>query len=95
MIVIDPRMTRHAAHATEMSRPPRHPHPDDLPGCSGIFSRTAEEDKEFFGSVSTASTRVRHEIDKWTPDEVERVTGLPEAQVKRIAETFARNGPRR
>src|SRR5438132_274693 len=36
---------------------------------------------------------VRKEVDKWTPDEVERVTGLPEAQVKRVAEIFAKQKP--
>ncbi len=36
---------------------------------------------------------VRQEIEKWTPDEVERVTGLPEAQVKRVAEIFAKQRP--
>src|ERR1700681_3782274 len=33
------------------------------------------------------------EVEKWRPDEVERVTGLPEAQVKRIAEIFTKQKP--
>src|SRR4029077_17310705 len=36
---------------------------------------------------------IRKEVEKWPPDEVERVTGLPEAQVRRIAETFAKQRP--
>src|SRR5438132_6850700 len=36
---------------------------------------------------------IRKEVEKWPPDEVERVTGLPEAQVKRIAEIFATQKP--
>jgi formate dehydrogenase major subunit len=32
-------------------------------------------------------------VAKWTPQEVERVTGLPEAQVKHIAEIFAKERP--
>src|SRR3979411_335538 len=36
---------------------------------------------------------IRKEVAKWTTDEVERVTGLPEAQVKRIAEIFAKQRP--
>src|SRR5438132_14252184 len=36
---------------------------------------------------------IRKEVEKWPPDEVERVTGLPEAQVKRVAEIFATQRP--
>src|ERR1700747_789227 len=36
---------------------------------------------------------IRKEVEKWPPSEVERVTGLPEAQVKRIAEIFAKERP--
>ena len=36
---------------------------------------------------------VRAEVAKWNPQEVERVTGLPEAQVKRIAQVFATQKP--
>jgi formate dehydrogenase major subunit len=36
---------------------------------------------------------IRKEVEKWPPHEVERVTGLPEAQVKRIAEIFATQKP--
>ncbi len=36
---------------------------------------------------------IRKEVAKWTPDEVERVTGVPEAQVKHIAEVFAKEKP--
>jgi len=36
---------------------------------------------------------IRKEAEKWPPDEVERVTGLKEGQVKRIAEIFAKQRP--
>src|SRR4029450_690210 len=36
---------------------------------------------------------IRKEVAKWTPDEVERVTGLPEAQGKHIANVFAHGKP--
>src|SRR6266850_4673992 len=36
---------------------------------------------------------IRKEVEKWPPDEVERVTGLPEGQVQRIAEIFAKEKP--
>src|SRR5438270_12929944 len=51
------------------------------------------EDKEFITQRVYGMDEVRKEIDKWPPDEVERVTGLPEAQVKRVAEIFAKQRP--
>ena len=51
------------------------------------------EDKEFIRQRVYGMDEVRKEIEKWTPDEVERVTGLPEAQVKRVAEKFAKEKP--
>jgi formate dehydrogenase major subunit len=36
---------------------------------------------------------VRKEIDKWNPQEVERVTGVPGEQLKRVAEMFAKQKP--
>ena len=36
---------------------------------------------------------VRKEVAKWTPDEVERVTGVPGEQLKRVAEMFAKQKP--
>jgi formate dehydrogenase major subunit len=36
---------------------------------------------------------VRREVEKWTPEEVERVTGVPGEQLKRIAQVFATQKP--
>jgi len=36
---------------------------------------------------------IRKEAEKWPPDEVERVTGVPGAQLKRVAEKFAKERP--
>jgi len=51
------------------------------------------EDKEFIQQRVYGLEDVRAEVDKWPPEEVERVTGLPEAQVRRVAETFAKQKP--
>ena len=37
--------------------------------------------------------QIRTEIAKWTPEEVERVTGAPGSQLKRVARTLANNRP--
>jgi formate dehydrogenase major subunit len=51
------------------------------------------EDKEFIRQRVYGMDEVRKEVEKWNPAEVERVCGLPEAQVKRVAELFAKERP--
>jgi formate dehydrogenase major subunit len=93
MIVIDPRFTRTAAHATEyvMVRPGTH-----IPTIYGMLwhiFRNGWEDKDFIAQRVYGMDEIRKEVEKWPPDELERVTGLKEEQVKRIAETFAKQRP--
>jgi formate dehydrogenase major subunit len=93
MIVIDPRMTRTAAHATEYVRVRPGTHIPTIYGMMWHILKNGWEDKEYLRQRVYGLDDVRAEVDKWPPDEVERVTGLPEAQVKRIAETFAKQRP--
>ena len=93
MIVIDPRMTRTAAHATEYVRVRPGTHIATIYGLMWHILKNGWEDKEFIRQRVYGLEDVRAEVDKWTPAEVERVTGLPEAQVKRVAETFAKQKP--
>jgi formate dehydrogenase major subunit len=37
--------------------------------------------------------QIREEVARWTPEEVERVTGAPGAQLERVARTLAENRP--
>ncbi|HMB75258.1 MAG TPA: formate dehydrogenase subunit alpha, partial [Kiloniellaceae bacterium] len=37
--------------------------------------------------------KIREEVKKWTPEETQRVTGVPGAQVRRVAELMAKNKP--
>ena len=87
---IDPRLTRTAAHATEYVR--MRPG-TDIPMIYGMLwhiFKNGWEDKEFIRQRVYGMDEVRKEVEKWTPDEVERVTGVPEAQLKRVAEMFAK-----
>src|SRR3712207_6219314 len=93
MIVVDPRFTRTAAHATEYVR--IRPG-TDIPVLWGILWHIFEngwEDKEFIKQRVYGMDEVRAEVAKWHPQEVERVTGLPEAQLKRMAQVFATQKP--
>jgi formate dehydrogenase major subunit len=93
MIVIDPRMTRTAAHATEYVRVRPGTHIPTIYGMLWHIFQNGWEDKEFIRQRVYGLDDIRAEVAKWTPDEVERVTGLPEAQVKHVAELFAKERP--
>ncbi len=92
-IVIEPRLTRTAAHATEFVRIRSG---TDIPVIWGMLwhiFKNGWEDKEFIRQRVYGMDDVRKEVEKWTPAEVERVTGVPEAQLKKVAETFAKERP--
>ncbi|TQF82547.1 formate dehydrogenase subunit alpha [Elioraea sp. Yellowstone] len=92
-VVIEPRFTRTAAHATEYVR--IRPG-TDIPTLWGILWHIFEngwEDKEFIRQRVYGMDDVRKEVAKWTPDEVERVTGVPGAQLRKVAEMFAKQKP--
>jgi formate dehydrogenase major subunit len=93
MIVIDPRMTRTAAHATEYVRVRPGTHIPTIYGMLWHILKNGWEDKEFISQRVYGLDDLQAEVAKWDPAEVERVTGLPEAQVKRVAEVFAKERP--
>src|SRR6201987_4567431 len=93
MIVVDPRMTRTAAHATEYVRVRPGTHIATIYGMLWHIFENGWEDKEFLSQRVYGVDEIRKHAAKWNPKEVERVTGLPEAQVKHIAELFAKERP--
>ena len=93
MIVVDPRMTRTAAHATEYVRVRPGTHIATIYGMLWHIFENGWEDKEFIQQRVYGIDEIRKQVAHWTPHEVERVTGLPEAQVKHIAEIFAKEKP--
>jgi len=93
VVVIDPRMTRTAAHATEYVR--LRPG-TDIPVLYGMMwhiLKNGWEDKEFIQQRVYGFDDARKEIEKWTPEEVERVSGVPGAQLERVAKMFATEKP--
>lgn len=93
LIVVDPRFTRTAAHSDQyiQMRPGT-----DVPVVWGILWHIFEnewEDKEYIRQRVYGMDDIRAEVAKWTPAETERVTGIPEAQLKQAAQTMAENRP--
>jgi formate dehydrogenase major subunit len=93
VIVIDPRLTRTAAHATEYVR--LRPG-TDIPVLYGMMwhiIKNGWEDKEFIQQRVYGFEDARKEMEKWNPEEVERVSGVPGAQLARVAQMFATQKP--
>jgi formate dehydrogenase major subunit len=93
LIVIDPRFTRTAAHANEFVR--IRPG-TDIPVMWGMLHHifaNGWEDKEFIRQRVHGMDEIRAECAKWTPAEVERVSGVPGAQLRKVAEMFATQKP--
>jgi formate dehydrogenase major subunit len=93
LIVIDPRFTRTAAHGTEYLRLRAG---TDIPVIWGILWHVFEngwEDKEFIRTRVYGMDEVRKEVAKWTPEEVERVSGVSGEQLKHVAYLFSQERP--
>ncbi len=93
LIVIDPRFTRTATHASQFIR--IRPG-SDVPIIWGMLYhifKNGWEDKEFIRQRVYGMDEIREEVAKWTPEEVERVTGVPEAEVYAAAKTMAEHRP--
>ncbi len=93
VIVCDPRFTRTAAHADEYVR---FRPGTDVALIWGIMWHIFEngwEDKEFIRQRVWGMDQIQAEVAKWTPEEVEHVTGVPGSQLRRVARTMAQNRP--
>ena len=93
LIVCDPRFTRTAAHADEFVR---FRPGTDVALVWGILYHIFEngwEDKEYIKQRVWGMDQIRAEVKKWTPEETERVTGVPGEQLRRVAWTLANNRP--
>ncbi|MCB9946717.1 MAG: formate dehydrogenase subunit alpha [Rhodospirillaceae bacterium] len=93
LIVCDPRFTRTAAHADEYVR--LRPGSDValVWGLLWHIFQNGWEDQEFIRQRVWGMDQIRAEVARWTPEETERVTGVPGSQLARVARTLANNRP--
>ncbi|WP_375262165.1 formate dehydrogenase subunit alpha [Palleronia sp.] len=92
-IVIDPRFTRTAAHATNYVR--IRPG-SDIPVVWGILWHIFEngwENKEYIAQRVYGMDEIRAEVAKWTPEVVEKVSGAPGDQLRLVAQQMVENSP--
>jgi len=94
MIVVDPRFTRTAAKADVYVRIRSGTDIAFLFGMLHHIFKNGWEAKQYIHDRVYGMDKVRDEcLTKWTPDKVEEVTGIPEAQVYQVAEMMAKNRP--
>jgi formate dehydrogenase major subunit len=93
MVVIDPRYTRTAAHADHFVQIRPGSDVGIIWGMMWHIFENGWEDKEYIRQRVYGMDEIRAEVAKWTPEETERVTGVPEDVVKTAAEMMAKNSP--
>ena len=94
MIVVDPRFTRTAAKADEYVRIRSGSDIAFLFGLVYHIFKNGWEDKQYINDRVYGMDKVKEDVmAKWTPDKVEEVCGVPEAQVYKVAEMMAKNRP--
>jgi formate dehydrogenase major subunit len=94
MIVVDPRFTRTAAKADEYVRIRSGTDIAFLFGMLYHVFKNGWEDKQYIHDRVYGMDKVKEEVmTKWTPDKVQDVCGVPEAQVYKVAEMMAKNKP--
>lgn len=93
MIVVDPRFTRTAAKADQYVRIRSG---TDIPFIWGMLYhifKNGWEDQKYIDDRVFGLEKVKEEIMTWTPERVQDVTGIPEEQVFKVAQTLAMNRP--
>jgi len=93
VIVVDPRFTRTAAKADKYYRIRSGTDVAFLMGMLHHIFKNGWEDKDYIKARVYGMDKVRDEAAKWTPDKVEEVTGMKEAEVRDVAESMAKNKP--
>jgi formate dehydrogenase major subunit len=92
-IVCDPRMTRTGAHATEYVRLRNGTDIAVIYGMLWHIFKNGWEDKQFIEERVYGMDDIRKEVEKYTPEEVERISGVPGEQLRHVAEKFAKDRP--
>jgi formate dehydrogenase major subunit len=93
MIVVDPRFTRTAAKADQFIRIRSGSDIAFIYGLLWHIFQNGWEDKQYINDRVYGMDKVREEAAKWTPDKVQDVTGIVEADVRSVAEAMAKNRP--
>lgn len=93
LVVIDPRQSQTARQADIRI----HPHPgSDVALAYGLMYYLLEQnavDREFLRTWTEGFDQLQSEIRQWTPDRVERITGVPWSQIELLGKAYAHHRP--
>ncbi len=90
LIVIDPRRTQVARYADIFVRQRLGTDVAWINGIMHILLKEGWENKPFVEARTEGFQELKKELEKYPPEKVEEITGISKADLKRIAETFAK-----
>ncbi len=93
LIVVDPRYTKLAAKATDFVRIRPGTDAAYMMGLVNAVITNGWEDKEFIASRVAGYDEMKEVAAHYTPEVVEDITGIPAADVTRVAKLLATNRP--
>ncbi len=93
LIVVDPRYTKLAAKATDFVRIRPGTDAAYMMGLVNAVVTNGWEDKEFIKSRVAGYEEMKEVAAHYTPEVVEDITGIPAADVTRVAKLLATNRP--
>ncbi len=93
IIVVDPRRTKLAAKADEYVRIRPGTDAAFMLGLINVIVAKGWEDKEFIRTRVSGYEEMLEVAKKYTPEEVEDITGIPAEQTYKVAEMLAKNRP--
>ncbi len=89
LIVVDPVFTKSAVHADEYVRIRPGTDIAFVYGMLHLIFKNGWEDKQLIEQRTYGVDRIKAEAEKWTPEEVENVTGVPAEQLIRVTKMYA------
>ena len=90
LIVVDPRRTGTAEAADEHVQPVPGSDMAVALGLLHLAVATRAVDQDYLAARTTGSEEVLTSVRDWTPERVERVSGVPVAQLRRLFDALAR-----
>ncbi len=93
IIVVDPRFTKLSAKADEFVRIRPGTDAAFMLGLINVIVENGWEDKEFIRTRVSGYEEMIEVAKKYTPEEVEDITGIPAAQTHKVAKMLAKNRP--
>src|SRR5512135_2147992 len=91
LIVIDPRRTQIARYADIYVRQRLGTDVAWINGLMHIILKEGWEDVEFIQARTEGFAELKKEVEKYPPEKVEEITGIPASVLRTIAETFAKS----